>query len=479
MRISIIIAALFAVAVAALNFSDPALCCNSTSEWWAGQAGTIGQNGELYAAWRHTGLGSEAGGIYFARSLDTNRTWSSDITIHYWHPSWIHADYWSPHLATVGDTVYCIYAVRPEHAYLEYHYYCSRSDDRGATWNIFTTSISADRSYQLGASDLIALPGGVIHFVFSTAQGVPGLYRIYYCRSTDGGVTFSPPAAIGTDTVNTGTEVGNLTILADGTMLLLTRRYYPSPSHLLLYRSTDNGATWDTLHLRSLGVPGAVARLGRGRWGRLHLLYETYGDSLCYSYSDDNGYTWSTPLVIVNDNFSCGFGIDGNRVFACWNDANNWTPYYRMSDDNGATWSDGYRIWQGTPFPGDWLAYDVNIQGGLISLTMHNEPGNNEGTWCAVAEWQVGITENNAGQSIGAKLRVTPNPFSRRIFFNVANQRSGDLTIYDRTGRVVRTIPLVNGQAEWHGTDAAGRRLSPGVYFAVVNGERFAVVLAE
>ncbi|MGQ9678366.1 MAG: exo-alpha-sialidase [bacterium] len=458
-------------AVAALEFSDPMLCCDSLSEWWSGQTGAIGAHGELYAAWRHTDLGSGDGGIYFARSLDTNRTWSRNITIHYWDPSWIHADYWDPKLFAVGDTVYCIYAVRPEHSYLNYHCYCSRSDDRGGSWNVFETSISGPFSGILSGHDFCATGTGVVHLVFSTAPSYLERFRLYYCRSTDGGVTFSPPALIPGDTINTSYTEPSLTLLNNGTLLVAAKQYGTTPS-IIIFRSTNNGVSWDTIDLTYLGPVGGILLLKEGRWGRLHLMFENQNDALLSTHSDDNGQIWSNPFAITDGNFSYGFAINERRLFACWNDPNNWVPYFRLSEDNGETWSEVSRIWTGDPFAGDWLAYDVNIKDGLIALTMHNEPGHQgEGTWCAVAEWQVPIGEPASSSNRNLQVLARPNPFTRRVSLTFSQEFNKKMvTIYDPTGRMVRRLMINDGKAEWDGTAETGTHLARGVYLARVSG---------
>jgi hypothetical protein len=72
-------------------------------------------------------------------------------------------------------------------------------------------------------------------------------------------------------------------------------------------------------------------------------------------------------------------------------------------------------------------------------------------------------------------LNVVPNPFtgSTDISFSVAGRTEADVTVYDPSGRSVRT--LHNGVLEtgrvtltWDGRDGSGRLANPGHYFVLV-----------
>jgi flagellar hook assembly protein FlgD len=69
-------------------------------------------------------------------------------------------------------------------------------------------------------------------------------------------------------------------------------------------------------------------------------------------------------------------------------------------------------------------------------------------------------------------LRAYPNPFSGSVRFGVQKHRAGRvrLEVYDRAGRLVRTLADRVGGAEvkhceWDGLDAAGQPVPDGVYF--------------
>lgn len=452
--------------LAALNFSNPVMCSDQTSEWWSAGNGCIGANSELYEAWNHTGLGSGDGGIYFAASYDTNQTWSSDITVHYWDPTWIHAEYKSPKLAATGDTVYCIYWVRPEHASLTYYLYCSRSDDHGATWNIFDISITGSPGTTRGHNFAIG-PDRAVNLVFATAPSIYVKSKPYFCRSTNGGVTFSTPILLPCDTTNVIATNPSIAVADDGTIFVVAS-YSRIQDGLDLYLavSHDNGATFDTTNLTPVLGSGYYPILRVGTNNRLYLCYETEDDQIKFTFSTDQGVTWQTPFQIVGDNFGWTFAARDDRLLAVWNDGSSWRLYQRNSADAGATWSEPGRVWPTAPFPSDWLQLSGDIRNDLAIISMHPEPGNVEAQYCSHAKWLSGITgPKSAPLRTRASLTAAPNPFSRFTLLQAPETCTQPLTvsIFTTTGRFIRKLEL-NRTAVWDGTDANGNRLPAGVY---------------
>jgi len=70
-------------------------------------------------------------------------------------------------------------------------------------------------------------------------------------------------------------------------------------------------------------------------------------------------------------------------------------------------------------------------------------------------------------------LQNYPNPFihGTTIKCVIPNGRVGKLTIYDVTGRVVRSYTVGSGlhTIYWDGTSTTGREVPPGIYFYVMD----------
>ncbi|MFH1276959.1 MAG: T9SS type A sorting domain-containing protein [Candidatus Eisenbacteria bacterium] len=86
--------------------------------------------------------------------------------------------------------------------------------------------------------------------------------------------------------------------------------------------------------------------------------------------------------------------------------------------------------------------------------------------------WATGV-DGEEGRSVSALLAAPrPNPFRENttIWFSVPSGRAARISVYDSSGRLVKTIvdapsPGVNGVVRWDGRNIAGARVSPGVYF--------------
>ncbi len=82
-----------------------------------------------------------------------------------------------------------------------------------------------------------------------------------------------------------------------------------------------------------------------------------------------------------------------------------------------------------------------------------------------------GIAEGVVFRAGPASCRVSPNPFSgtTMVYATGAVDCRKGVQVWDASGRLVRRLPLDSGVGLrtccWDGTDDAGQRLSPGVYF--------------
>jgi len=94
--------------------------------------------------------------------------------------------------------------------------------------------------------------------------------------------------------------------------------------------------------------------------------------------------------------------------------------------------------------------------------------------WLNIYYHEVGVSEEQSRISMPC-LQVYPNPFKQMtdiIFGNLQRAESIELKIYNATGRFVRVFPVNQCNLDnsvksvcWDGTDQAGCRVPPGVYF--------------
>ncbi|MDQ3305708.1 MAG: glycoside hydrolase [Actinomycetota bacterium] len=156
------------------------------------------------------------------------------------------------------------------------------------------------------------------------------------------------------------------------------------PSRLLMFKSTDGGATWESSVANDGSRPIEIAVPSVDpESGDLYLVYaarERTGEDeaptpseVYFTTSSDEGTTWSEPINITDDDPSRGAdqylpGITvapNGRIDVAWYDYRNdpfyspgevdedmgatvgqryWDAYYSYSEDGGATWSSNQRI---------------------------------------------------------------------------------------------------------------------------------------
>jgi Neuraminidase (sialidase) len=123
--------------------------------------------------------------------------------------------------------------------------YISHTTDGGLTWS----SPSAIPSSQLQLTgQLQVLPDGSLVDVYAqvpypTTVGMRGPTTVFATRSTDLGVTWSPPVTVAVADPRTMTWVST-TVAPDGSLYASWQRADTRSFSILLTRSTDGGATW-------------------------------------------------------------------------------------------------------------------------------------------------------------------------------------------------------------------------------------------
>lgn len=138
-------------------------------------------------------------------------------------------------------------------------------------------------------------------FVFVTAAKSDGRQgRVLQAHTDDGGLTWRRVSWIGPEPEGFAI-MPSTARLSENELLTALRRREGERRWIETYRSTDNGETWawDGAPVPSAGIgnPGSLVRL---RDGRLCLTYgyraEPY--AIHARLSDDNGTTWSEPIIV-------------------------------------------------------------------------------------------------------------------------------------------------------------------------------------
>ena len=202
--------------------------------------------------------------------------------------------------------------------------FVAKSRDGGETWPQVTMVHESDLAASFNDKEWVGVsPKGTVIVVWQkeplldSLRGVEGqtgldvdVGDIVFCRSTDGGLTWSLPMRVSRGLHNNGTQV---VFTADGRGHMLWVNY--ETSTLDYVSSEDDGATWTTPKpIAAITYSGALPR-----YNRMHtlpglaaspttgVLAATWhdarnGDLDVYAVaSPDGGKTWSSEVVRVND----------------------------------------------------------------------------------------------------------------------------------------------------------------------------------
>ena len=274
----------------------------------------------------------------------------------------------------------------------------AKSTDFGATWSVVvanSTNAGTDKP-------ILAVRGQDVYVGYNHAQ------KIWVSASHDGGVTFTSVNANRTHTGQLGWSLaGGGTVDPAGNVYFSWDGYEQNggakgPVNLYISKSSDGGATWQTVLIDVSGSPpdcsaflcgwaylGAQITMSSDAAGTLYALWnagevDKGPERIYFAKSTDGGETWSNKIDVslapagVNHAFPAITARGAGDVRISWMDDRAdmlWNTYYRSSSDGGATWSaevdlstfvDGfsYIFLDGFSFPfGDYFEIDIDDRG--------------------------------------------------------------------------------------------------------------------
>jgi hypothetical protein len=213
--------------------------------------------------------------------------------------------------------------------------YMLRSTDGGATWS---------GRYRVPCNSPhgpIALSDGRLLYA---GKALWGDERVGVWQSSDDGLTWSwlaPIPARGSDNTRDYHELHAVEVSPGQIICHIRNHNQPNSNETLQSESSDGGRTWS--EPRSIGVWGLPSHLLKLRAGRLLM---TYGHrraplGIQIRTSDDQGRTWSDPLVVTGDGTSGDLGYpstvecDDGTMITVWYERLATSPLAQLRQ---ATW---------------------------------------------------------------------------------------------------------------------------------------------
>jgi hypothetical protein len=187
--------------------------------------------------------------------------------------------------------------------------------------------------------------------------------------------------------------------------------------------------------------------------------------TIYYNRSTDGGTTWGENTRITNHHavFSNypSVAASGSNVHVVWEDERdgNSETYYNHSTDGGTTWGTDTRL---TDDPGNSEWATIAVSGSKVHVVWEDDRDGNLEIYYKRNPTGNVLQEREYSKFGIDRCVIYPNPFTTLTRIQLLGRRKNkksNLTIYDASGRLVKSIKLT-GSTYQLGTD-----LVPGVYF--------------
>jgi hypothetical protein len=302
---------------------DPAVSHTSASN-----ARCIAANGNIvHVVWFDGRDGS--GEIYYKRSTDNGISWEADMRLT--------NNTFTSYMPSVSVSGLFVHVVWEDDRDGNYEIYYKRSTDGGVSWGV-DTRLTNNSHYSVYST--VAVSGSAVHVVWRDERD--GNDEIYHKRSTDAGISW------GVDTRLTNNPAFSVyaTVAASGQNVHVVWHDDRGINWRIYYkRSTDGGVSWgtDTYLTNSSGSESPSISVSDST---VHIAWWDVRDGneeIYYKRSINRGVSWGTDIRLTNDILYSMFpsiSNSGQIVHVIWRDERdgNKEIYYKRSIDGGLVW---------------------------------------------------------------------------------------------------------------------------------------------
>ena len=194
-------------------------------------------------------------------------------------------------------------------------FFC-RSNNGGVT---FSAPKNLSNMAGVSAGAQIAVDsGGNVNVVWDNFNATNS--DIFFSRSTDGGVSFSVPKNVSNNTgasvfpgVDAATNRGNIAVDSSGNINVVWDDFTPGNSQIFFSRSTDGSATFSTpKNLSNNAASSGSSQIAVDSAGNINVAWGNFNGTnsdIFFSRSTDGGVSFSVPKNLSNNGFSASSRI--------------------------------------------------------------------------------------------------------------------------------------------------------------------------
>ncbi len=272
-------------------------------------------------------------------------------------------NFFEPHIRqgnNPGELFLMVTKREPSKQYFVRMYY---SSDYGQTWTLQPGKVNNSQTeLPEPGMDFVVGPDNELYVIFAMNTFTMNDWDIYFSKSSDLGVSWSPAVTVGDLQMKQARPV--ITMDDQGNLIIAYSSFVPSAagkSIIKAHYSDDKGETWSSASVVNDSLSYDFAEFvdicsDDGKvyavWPAIKQYVDADSQDICFSVSADTGKTWA-PQVRVSDsrkNFRSSPKIvarNGN-IYSVWHDKRNDGPPFNMmeqgdiffssSTDGGQTW---------------------------------------------------------------------------------------------------------------------------------------------